>query len=254
MCMKTLKSLNGIFAVHKPYGITSAQLLEKIKDIVQKELSISRKYIKFGHGGTLDSTATGVLVIGSGSATPQLKYLIGGEKEYFVKGCLGKSTDTLNEAGKVTEELPFDHVTESQLAFKLLNFQGRIKQVPPLYSALKLKGQRYSDIAREGNSITPTARFVHCYEAQLEGFSPPFFTLKLLTGRGFYVRSLVNDLGKEVGSCAHVCELVRTRQGPFTLKNSLQEDQWSVKNITKAIRYSTKKKNKYVQDCIDNKW
>lgn len=248
------KSLSGIFAVHKPYGITSAQVLEKIKDIIQKDFRISRKQIKLGHGGTLDSTATGVLVIGSGSATPQLKYLLQGEKEYLVKGCLGIATDTLNETGNITEELPFDHITESHLASKLLDFQGHIKQVPPLYSALKLKGQRYSDITREGKVITPEARFVHCYEAHLEEFSSPFFTLKLLTGRGFYVRSLVNDLGKAVGSCAHVTKLQRTRQGPFTLKKSLQEDQWSAENIIKAIRKLKKAQNNYIHDCIKDKW
>lgn len=231
------KALNGVLPVLKPHGITSAQLLNQLKEKLQEELSsILPAYdVKLGHGGTLDSTATGVITVGVGTGCQQLQCLLHGEKSYLAKCQLGVATDTYNENGKITMMKQFEHVTEDALQERLRQFQGRIKQIPPPYSALKCKGRRYSDLAMKGVNFTIEPRLVHCYELKLKSFEPPYFTVSVDTGPGFYVRSLINDLGLAVGSCAHVCELQRTKQGPFTLYHSLHKDQWTLKNVIQNI-------------------
>ncbi|XP_066949035.1 pseudouridylate synthase TRUB1-like isoform X4 [Macrobrachium rosenbergii] len=148
------KSLNGIFPVLKPHGITSAQLLNVIKEKLAEELSSGHKSaMKMGHGGTLDSTATGIIVVGIGNDCKRLKVFLNSEKSYFVRGQLGIATDTYNETGQILMERRYDHVTENMLQERLKDFEGRIKQTPPVYSALKKDGKRYSDLVRYANQF-----------------------------------------------------------------------------------------------------
>ncbi|XP_066949033.1 pseudouridylate synthase TRUB1-like isoform X2 [Macrobrachium rosenbergii] len=230
------KSLNGIFPVLKPHGITSAQLLNVIKEKLAEELSSGHKSaMKMGHGGTLDSTATGIIVVGIGNDCKRLKVFLNSEKSYFVRGQLGIATDTYNETGQILMERRYDHVTENMLQERLKDFEGRIKQTPPVYSALKKDGKRYSDLVREGVELELKPRIVHCYELKLTEFNPPYFALTVSSGPGFYIRSLIHDLGQAVGSCAHVQELQRTKQGPFHIKDALSESQWNVEHISWCI-------------------
>ncbi|XP_068239838.1 pseudouridylate synthase TRUB1-like isoform X1 [Palaemon carinicauda] len=247
------RGLNGIFPVLKPHGVTSAQLLNNIKEKLTEEFcSGDKSTIKMGHGGILDSTATGVLVVGIGKDCKNLKFFLNSEKCYFVRGQLGVATDTHNEIGQIMMERRYDHVTENMLQERLKDFEGRIKQTPPLYSALKKDGKRYSDLAREGIDIEIQPRFVHCYELKLSEFNPPYFALTVSCGPGFYIRSLIHDLGQVVGSCAHVRELQRTKQGPFHIKDALSENQWNVEHISWCIDKWRGKLKKYFLSA--DKW
>ncbi|XP_058154311.1 pseudouridylate synthase TRUB1 [Dasypus novemcinctus] len=242
-----LLSLSGVFAVHKPKGPTSAELLNRLKEKLLAEAGMpslewtkrKKQTLKIGHGGTLDSAARGVLVIGIGRGTKMLSSMLSGSKRYIAIGELGKATDTLDSTGKVTEEKPYDKITQEDIESILQKFTGNIMQVPPLYSALKKDGQRLSTLVKRGELVeAKPARPVTVYSLSLQKFQPPFFTLDVECGGGFYIRSLVNDIGKELSSCANVLELTRTKQGPFTLEeHALPEDKWTIDDIAQSLEH-----------------
>lgn len=240
-------SLSGVFAVHKPKGPTSAELLNRLKEKLLAEAGMpSREWtkrkkqtLKIGHGGTLDSAARGVLVVGVGRGTKMLSSMLSGSKRYIAVGELGKATDTLDSTGKVTEEKPYDNITQEDIEGILQKFTGTIMQVPPLYSALKKDGQRLSTLMKRGQMVeAKPARPVTVYSLSLQNFQPPFFTLDVECGGGFYIRSLVSDIGRELSSCANVLELTRTKQGPFTLEeHALPEDKWTIDDIAQSLEH-----------------
>ncbi|CAH6938837.1 Trub1 [Phodopus roborovskii] len=219
-----LLSLSGVFAVHKPKGPTSAELLNRLKEKLLAEAGMpspewnkrQRQTLKLGHGGTLDSAAQGVLE-------------------------LGKATDTLDSTGKVTDEKPYDKITREDIEGVLQKFTGNIMQVPPLYSALKQGGQRLSALMKRGEAVEARpARPVTVYSISLLSCQLPLFTLDVECGGGFYIRSLVNDIGRELSSCAHVLELTRTKQGPFTLEeHALPEGRWTIDDIARSLEHCT---------------
>ncbi|CAK6436082.1 unnamed protein product [Pipistrellus nathusii] len=242
-----LLSLSGVFAVHKPKGPTSAELLNRLKEKLLAEAGMpspdwvkrKKQTLKIGHGGTLDSAARGVLVIGIGRGTKMLTSMLSGSKRYIAIGELGKATDTLDSTGKITEEKPYDQITQEDIEGILQKFTGNIMQVPPLYSALKKDGQRLSTLMKRGEAVeAKPARPVTVYSISLQKFQPPFFTLDVECGGGFYIRSLVSDIGKELSSCASVLELTRTKQGPFTLEeHALPEDKWTIEDIAQSLEH-----------------
>uniref|UniRef100_A0A8C5F1T4 Pseudouridylate synthase TRUB1 n=1 Tax=Gopherus evgoodei TaxID=1825980 RepID=A0A8C5F1T4_9SAUR len=241
-----LLSLSGLFAVYKPKGPTSADVLNQLKEKLLAEAGIQKcarkrkkQILKIGHGGTLDSAAAGVLVVGIGKGTKMLSSILAGSKKYMAIGELGKATDTLDATGKVTEEKPYDQITKEDLERVLQKFTGNIMQVPPLYSALKRDGQRLSSLMKKGEAVeAKPARPVVVYSLSLQNFQPPLFTLDVECGGGFYVRSLVSDIGKELSSCANVQELTRTKQGPFTLEeHALHEDKWTIDEIAQSLEH-----------------
>ncbi|XP_051778415.1 probable tRNA pseudouridine synthase 1 [Erpetoichthys calabaricus] len=239
-----LQSLNGVFAVYKKEGPTSADVLNTLKLKLLEEagmkqnLKRKKQILKVGHGGTLDNSASGVLVVGIGKGTKMLSNMLKGSKKYTTVGEFGKTTDTLDATGKVTEELSYDHIKKDDLIKILQKFSGNIMQVPPLYSALKKDGQRLSVLVKKGVPVeAKPARPVTVFNLELQNFSLPLFTLDIECGGGFYVRSLVCDIGKELSSCAHVKKLIRTKQGPFTLEeHALHEDKWTIDAIAESIQ------------------
>ncbi|XP_052038681.1 pseudouridylate synthase TRUB1 isoform X2 [Apodemus sylvaticus] len=225
-----LMSLSGVFAVHKPKGPTSAELLNRLKEKLLAEAGMpspernkrQKQTLKVGHGGTLDSAAQGVLVVGIGRGTKMLTSMLSGSKRYIAIGELGKATDTLDSTGKVTEEKPYDKITQEDIEGILQKFTGNIMQVPPLYSALKKDGQRLSTLMKRGKVVEARpARPVTVHSISLLEFQPPFFTL-------------------ELSSCASVLELTRTKQGPFTLaQHALPEDRWTIDDIARSLEACT---------------
>ncbi|KAG5855140.1 probable tRNA pseudouridine synthase 1 [Anguilla rostrata] len=241
-----LNSLHGLFAIYKKQGPTSADVLNILKSKLLQEAGLKqdnprkrkKQALKLGHGGTLDSAASGVLVVGIGNGTKMLSSMLKGSKKYTAIGELGKATDTLDATGSVTQEKAFDHITREEFEEKLKKFTGEIMQVPPLYSALKQDGQRLSVLLKKGQRVeAKPARPVTVYSLSLQDFTPPLFTLHIECGGGFYVRSLVDDLGRELASCAHVKELVRTKQGQFTLEDhTLREESWTIDDIARSLQ------------------
>ncbi|KAK1793992.1 hypothetical protein P4O66_010899 [Electrophorus voltai] len=244
--LSKLQSLNGIFAIYKKQGPTSADVLNMLKQKLLKEAGVAnanhrkrkKQALKLGHGGTLDSTASGVLVIGIGQGTKMLTTMLTGSKKYTAVGELGKATDTLDSSGSVVQEKRYDHITREAFEEKMKEFIGEIMQVPPLYSALKKDGKRLSVLLKQGHVVeAKPARPVTVYSLSLQDFSPPLFSLDIECGGGFYVRSLVDDLGKALSSCAHVRELTRTKQGRFTLEEHvLQEERWTFRDISQSLQ------------------
>uniref|UniRef100_A0A673W0L2 tRNA pseudouridine(55) synthase n=1 Tax=Salmo trutta TaxID=8032 RepID=A0A673W0L2_SALTR len=218
--LSKLQSLNGLFAIYKKEGPTSADVLNSLKEALLKE------------------AASGVLVIGIGNGTKMLSTMLAGSKKYMAVGELGKATDTLDATGNVVHEKLYDHITREAFEEKLKQFTGDIMQVPPLYSALKKDGKRLSVLLKQGHEVeAKPARPVTVYNLSLQDFTPPLFTLDVECGGGFYIRSLVDDLGKALSSCAHVRKLIRTKQGQFTLDDhTLQEEHWTLQHIVQSMQ------------------
>uniref|UniRef100_A0A8C1YZP5 tRNA pseudouridine(55) synthase n=1 Tax=Cyprinus carpio TaxID=7962 RepID=A0A8C1YZP5_CYPCA len=211
--LSKLQSFNGIFAIYKKQGPTSADVLNTLKKALLK-------------------------VVGIGEGTKMLTTMLAGSKKYRAIGELGKATDSLDVTGNVIEEKSYDHITKEAFEEKLKQFTGEIMQVPPLYSALKKDGKRMSVLLKQGQEVeAKPARPVTVYSLSLQDFSPPYFTIDVECGGGFYVRSLVDDLAKALSSCAHIKELTRTKQGQFTLEeHALKEDRWTLTDITQALQ------------------
>ncbi|CAH1763454.1 10686_t:CDS:2 [Entrophospora sp. SA101] len=264
-------SLSGLFAINKPTGRTSTFYLNGIKRNFFKEeqkLDSTRnkkKGIKIGHGGTLDPLASGVLVIGINDGCKSLSKFYGCDKVYSATGLFGFATDTYDCQGEVIKEASADHITKENLIQAISKFQGEIKQLPPLYSALKMDGRRLYDYARKGQSLpreieprpitihsisllefttdqipTPTASLLQLKSSPLPSPSSkhPIFKIHISCSGGTYIRSLVHDIGEALGSCAHVIELKRIQQGEFLLgRDTIEWDECSdINNIIKILR------------------
>ena len=233
----------GLFAVFKPPGLTSAAVTNTIRNVLDRRpLEKRTKPLKVGHGGTLDRLAEGVLVIGVAEGCQHLKEYLEGSKEYDAIGYLGKTTDTLDADGQITQEKSYGHVTESLLRNTLASFVGEQTQVPPLYSALRQNGRRLSHLMRmgEGASIDleRKRRTVTIYKLRLLCVSLPTFRILVECSSGTYIRSLVRDIGDQLGTVAYLQHLCRTRQGQFYSNEALRESEWTFDKIQSALQCS----------------
>ena len=205
--------LHGILNVNKPAGITTMDVVRRIKRASGQK--------RVGHGGTLDPLATGVVPIFFGQATRMMEYLVDGSKEYRSLIVLGVETDTYDASGRVTRRKDASDVTRQDVEQVLKLFEGTIDQVPPMYSALKQRGKRLYDLARAGIEVERKPRRVKVLELRLMEWAPPHLDLMISCGRGFYVRSLAHDLGQALGCGGNLKTLVRLRAGPFTIADAL---------------------------------
>ncbi|XP_022245628.1 probable tRNA pseudouridine synthase 1 [Limulus polyphemus] len=244
---KMAKSLKGIFSVYKEKGMTSMDVLRFLRLQIEDDLGLNTDMygVRFGHGGILDHSACGVLAVALGSKCKKLRWFYHGDKKYSAVGCLGISTDTYDTSGKIIGEKPFDNVTKEMIGDAIKQFEGKILQKPPPYCALKLDRIRFSDLIGNGIDVSPEPRYVHCHSISCREFNPPYFSLDIHCGGGFYVRSLVHDLGLALGSCAHVAELERTQHGPFTVKDALRQYQWSYTEVMEAVTKANEMCEKY---------
>jgi tRNA pseudouridine55 synthase len=173
---------------------------------------------KVGHGGTLDPDATGVLPILIGEATKVTPYLVDLDKEYLATVRLGVVTETQDLSGAVVETHPVPALAPSRVEDALGRFVGVIRQVPPMYSALRRDGRRLYELAREGQTVEREPRAVVVHAITLLSFALPDLTLRVHCGKGTYVRTLAADLGAALGCGGVLAALVRTRVGPYTLE------------------------------------
>lgn len=206
--------MNEIFAVYKPKGYTSHDVVA----IVRKKSGVKR----VGHGGTLDPLAEGVLVIAVGREnTKQLDQFVKGEKEYVAEIFLGAKSDTYDAEGtieKVNEKIK-PELTEIEKLSKL--FVGNIEQIPPLYSSVKIKGKPAHRRVRRGEKIELKSRKVFVKSLEILSYKYPILKLKIITGPGVYIRSIGHDLGNELKTGGYLKSLLRTRVGNFAIENSL---------------------------------
>lgn len=211
-------SMDAIILVDKPAGITSAEVVRRVKRWV--------KPARVGHLGTLDPFATGVLPILVGEATKLAPMLEGGEKEYEGLIRLGIETDTLDRDGKVVREAPIPTFEPSALAQVAARFTGKIEQVPPVFSAIKRAGVPLYRLARRGEEVEPPApRIVEIKRLTLEQADCAMLRFSALCSAGTYMRSLARDIGNALGTAAHLAELRRSRNGNFHASDAVALDR-----------------------------
>ncbi len=204
---KNGRAVNGILLFDKPFGITSNDALQKVKRLFRAQ--------KAGHTGSLDPLADGLLPLCFGVATKISAFLLNADKKYWVRVRIGVTTTTADAEGEVLETHSTDGVGETELQAVLSRFQGEIQQIPPMYSALKHKGERLYKLAREGREVEREPRVVNIHQLELVACDLPEFELKIHCSKGTYVRTLAEDIGKALGCGAHVTALRRTEVGPY---------------------------------------
>ncbi|MCX6840807.1 MAG: tRNA pseudouridine(55) synthase TruB [candidate division WOR-3 bacterium] len=210
--------------VNKPSGISSYDVIRRIKPILQSSIANRQSPIPLGHAGTLDPLASGVLLVLLGEATKVSRFLLNLPKEYVAGVLFGKQTDTDDITGKVLNEQPVDGLTAERVRDCLARFTGEIEQVPPAFSALKQDGQPQYRLARKGLEVRPKPRRVTVYELELLEWNPPGATIRCRVSAGTYVRALARDLGTALGTVATLATLVRTRIGQFTVGDATALD------------------------------
>lgn len=204
--------INGIINIYKEAGFTSHDVVAKMRGILKQK--------KIGHTGTLDPDAVGVLPVCLGNATRVCDLLTEKEKEYEAVLLLGIVTDTQDTSGQVLEEKPV-LCDEQTVRNTIMSFQGEYKQVPPMYSALKVDGKRLYELARQGKEVERKARPVIIHRIEIGKMELPRITLRVSCSKGTYIRTLCHDIGQALG-CGGVMEhLKRTRSGEFTLDTAI---------------------------------
>ena len=204
--------MNGVLVIDKPAGFTSFDVIAVVRKLTGQR--------KTGHTGTLDPNATGVLPVLLGSATKAQDILPDRDKSYTAGFRLGLRTDTLDVWGEELERVKTD-ISEEAVLRALEKFRGEIMQVPPMYSAIKKNGKRLYDLARQGVEVEREARPVTVYRLELASFSreEQHGVLEIKCSKGTYVRSLIDDLGRELGACAAMDSLRRTAACGFDLSD-----------------------------------
>jgi tRNA pseudouridine55 synthase len=205
-------AISGVLVVDKPVGLTSHDVVQ----IIRKGTNIRRA----GHTGTLDPRASGVLVILIGPAVRLSEYVSASDKRYQAIIRLGTTTDTYDADGHITSSAPVN-ITEAQFENTLKQFIGEIEQIPPPYSAVKVKGRKAYEMAREGEEVDLQPRKIQVYNLELLEWAPPEAVIDVYCSSGTYVRSLAHDLGKSLGCGAYLVGLRRTKSGRFTLRDAV---------------------------------
>ena len=217
-----MKLEEGIFSVYKPKGPTSFDIIEKIKRLTGEK--------RIGHAGTLDPLAEGVLVVGVGREnTRKLKDIVEKEKEYLTTIKLGEKSSTDDDGGEKTSIAVNNIPKKSKIENILPDFLGEINQVPPRFSAIKVKGKRAYKLAREGKEFKLEPRKVFIKEIELIDYKYPFLELRVVTGKGVYIRSLARDIGEKLKTGGYVFRLKRTRVGNFKIEDSFSIEE--LKNL-----------------------
>ena len=211
--MKSNQSNSGFFNIDKPIGVTSMDVVRKIR----KEINSK----KIGHGGTLDPLATGVLPIAIGNATRLLEYVLNYSKTYIAEIEIGKTSNTYDSEGDFSNQKSYDHITKSMIDVELNNFKGIINQTPPIFSAIKKDGVRMYQLARQGIDVKIPSRQVEIKALELKKYNPPYLTIKINCSKGFYVRSFAHELGNKIGTGAYLKSLNRIVSGDMSIENSV---------------------------------
>tara|TARA_B100000959_G_scaffold40906_1_gene40608 strand:- start:1107 stop:2021 length:915 start_codon:yes stop_codon:yes gene_type:complete len=225
--IKKGRDINGVLLLDKSSGSSSNSALQDVKYLFNAS--------KAGHTGSLDPLASGLLPVCFGQSTKIAQFLLDGDKRYFVRGKLGQVSDTGDSEGKLSEYGSTKDVDEPTIKSTLLNFVGEIKQVPPMYSALKREGTPLYKLARQGIEVERDAREVSIHEIVFKSFDRDILSLEVSCSKGTYIRTLIEDIGKSLGCGGYVIELRRTGFAHFDISQgktfkdleALKEDSFS---------------------------
>ncbi len=213
---QTESPVSGILIVNKHAGVTSHRIISACRKLYNTR--------QVGHTGTLDPMATGVLPILLGRAVKASDYLMAHTKEYLCEMKLGLTTDTEDITGDVLSTC--DHLpTEEEVLAVCRSFAGKIQQIPPMYSAIKVGGRKLVDIAREGGEVERKPRDVEIYEIEAEKRTEDTYAIRVACSKGTYIRTLCSDIGKKLGCGAVMSSLIRTKTGQFSLADAITIDE-----------------------------
>lgn len=211
------QDLNGILLMNKPAGFTSHDVVAKLRGILHTR--------RIGHGGTLDPMATGVLPVFVGGATKAADFAAAQDKEYIAGFTLGYATDTQDTTGEITR-MSGKYASLAAVQARLAHFKGAQQQLPPMYSAVKVNGQKLYDLARKGKEVERTPRDIFIREIELLDFDEDAQKgrFRVVASKGTYVRTIVSDFGEALGTLAAMHSLVRTRSGAYPLAETVGFD------------------------------
>ncbi|WP_109079730.1 tRNA pseudouridine(55) synthase TruB [Aggregatibacter aphrophilus] len=206
------RDIHGVFLLDKPQGMSSNDIMQKVKRIFQAN--------KAGHTGALDPLATGMLPICLGEATKFSQFLLDADKRYLVTAKLGERTDTSDAEGQIVETREVK-VKTPEILTALEQFRGEILQVPTMFSALKHNGKPLYEYARQGITVEREARPITIFELNFIEYNAPYLTLEVHCSKGTYIRTLVDDLGEALGCGAHITMLRRTAVADYPTEKML---------------------------------
>jgi tRNA pseudouridine55 synthase len=205
--------MNGVLLIDKPSGPTSFDVVRAVRRLLDER--------RVGHAGTLDPLASGLLVVGIGQGTKLIPFLMDSEKRYLARVALGAQTDTDDVSGEITHRAPVPKIEEEELRNRLKGFIGRIRQVPPVYSALKKNGEPLYRKARRGEEIALEAREVAIHNIEIVELEADVFSIDVRCGPGTYMRSLARDVAIALGTRGHLKSLRRTDTSGFNVEEAL---------------------------------
>lgn len=224
--------MDGIIVINKPKGITSREVVNKVCKLLNTK--------KVGHTGTLDPIATGVLVLCVGKATKLVETLTSNDKEYVATVKLGILTDTLDTDGTIIEKKCVN-LDKDKLVNVLNSFIGTYNQEVPIYSAVKINGKKLYEYARAKKEVTIPKRMVEIKKIKLMEFGNDYYKFKVTVSKGTYIRSLIKDINDKLGVIGVMSDLVRTKQGKFSINNSytlenMENNNYNVLTITDVLK------------------
>ncbi|HDK7174563.1 TPA: tRNA pseudouridine(55) synthase TruB [Clostridium botulinum] len=237
--------MDGVINVLKPKGITSFDVVRDIRKIA--------KIKKVGHTGTLDPLASGVLPVCIGKATKIVDYIMEGTKTYRVEMKLGTTTDTYDREGTVLEEKEVS-VSSEEVEKAIEKYKGDIEQVPPMYSALKVNGQKLYDLARKGIEVEREARKIQIHDICILSIDLPYIIFDVKCSKGTYIRSLCFDIGNDLGSGAVMWNLERLEASPFNIKEAIKLEDLNEENIKQFITPIDEALKDYEKLYLDKKF
>lgn len=208
-----------VLCVDKPLGWTSFDVVKRVRGVLRRRHGIKR--FKVGHAGTLDPLASGVILVCTGRATKMINDLQAGQKEYVATIRLGATTPSHDLETEIDSTAPVDHLTRADVEKALESFVGTIEQVPPVFSAVKVDGKRAYKFARRGEAPELKPKTIEISELELLSCRIPDIRVRIVCGKGTYIRSLARDLGATLGCGAHLTALRRTRVGGVSIYDCL---------------------------------
>jgi tRNA pseudouridine55 synthase len=238
--------MDGILNINKPTGITSFDVVRRVKSISKTK--------KVGHTGTLDPEASGVLPICLGRATKLVDYIMNDYKIYKVELKLGITTDTYDREGKVLSTAVVDDLDNKEVENIIKSFVGESEQVPPMYSALKVNGQRLYSLARKGIEVEREARKITIYNIEILSIQIPNIVFTVNCSKGTYIRSLCYDIGNKLKCGGTMWNLQRTETGRFNIVNSVELDKLDNCNISDYLIPMDRALEGYSKIYIDKKY
>jgi len=237
--------MDGILNINKPTGMSSFDVVRVVKKAAKTK--------KVGHTGTLDPEASGVLPICIGRATKLVDYIMNDYKIYKVELKLGITTDTYDREGKVLKKSQVN-LSEEDVTKAIKSFEGEIDQIPPMYSALKVNGERLYNLARQGIEIERKARKIHIYNIDILSMELPIVQFIVKCSKGTYIRSLCYDIGEKLKCGGTMWNLERTQTGSFSISNSVKLEELNVDNIHNYLISMDKALESYPKIFIDKRY